>query len=365
MSEWASPMDRALSEDAPRARWPRELLAVLLMAPPILGLVFEPDGMRHELLHQARSLLAIWIYTLCLGLGLQVLTDALVSRWPRVLEGGWGALRHVAITVVMVVVLTGILERPLAWTCPGLDGRIDTLLLRGILLSVLYVLLGRLYQSFLRVREEGVASRARAAQQLAEARYAALMARTQPHFLHNALTAAAGLVPTDPAAAERILRDLGSLFREIVTGSDKRTIRAADELATVRRYLEIQELRFAPRLSVVIDDEALAADELVPPLVLLPFVENAVLHGLSDGGSTRVSVALALEADHVLFTVRDDGPGVGSSRHEDGAHIGTQDVRARLATLYGTDASVVTRPAQPGAARPGFVVEVRIPREDG
>jgi signal transduction histidine kinase len=348
----------------PPRRWPRELLVVLAFAPPVLGLVFEPDGMRHELTHQARSLLAIWIYSICLGLGLQVVTDLVTARWPSLLDGAVGALRHVALTLVTVAVLTGILARPLVWTCPGIDGRVDTLLLRGLLLSVVYLLAGRLYQSVLRAREDAITSRSRAEQQLAEARYAALMSRTQPHFLHNALTAAAGLVPHDPDAAERVLRDLGSLFREIVQGSDKRTIRAADELQTVERYLRIQQIRFAPRLEVEIVDETLAADELVPPLVLLPFVENAVLHGLSDGKPTCVRVALDLEPDHVLFTVTDDGPGIGGSRHEDGAHIGTADVRARLSTLYGDASSVVTRPASPSAERPGFVVEVRIPREE-
>ena len=320
--------------------------------------------MRHELTHQLRSLLAIWIYTLCLGLGIQLLTDEVTKRWPRVLDGALGGVRHVGLTVLMVVGLTGILARPLVWTCNGLEGRIDTLLLRGILLSVVYVLAGRVYQTFLRTREEGITSRARAAQQLAEARYAALMARTQPHFLHNALTAAAGLLPGDPKAAEHVLRDLGSLFREIVQGSDKQTIRAADELGTAQRYLRIQEMRFAPRLEVTIDDETLAAEELVPPLVLLPFVENAVLHGLSDGKTTHVRVSLDLEADFVLFTIKDDGPGIGGSRHEDGSHIGTADVRARLMTIYGEAASILTRPASPGAERPGFIVELRIPRED-
>ncbi len=351
---------------APRSarRWPRELLVGLAIAPPILGLVFEPDGLRHELLHQARSLLAIWIYAMCLGVGVQVLTDAIAARRPSLLEGHVGALRHVALVLAMTVAVTGVLAHPLAWTCPGLDGRIPTLLMRGVLLSVVYVLLGRLYQSFLATRDEVVASAARSERELADARYAALVSRTQPHFLHNALTAAAGLVPRDPEAAERILRDLGSLFREIVNGTEQSTVRAIDELETARRYLRVQELRFAPRLEVEVEIEALAQDELVPPLVLLPFVENAVLHGLSDGGATRVRMTLDLEPDHVVLTVSDDGPGLGASRHEDGARVGTKDVRSRLATLYGASASVTTRPARPGTERPGLTVELRIPRED-
>lgn len=348
----------------PRARWPRELLVVLALAPPVLGLVFEPDGMRHELIHQARSLLAIWIYVMCIGVGIQLMTDRIVARWPHALDGTAGALRHVVATLLLVLATTAVLAYPLVVTCPGLEGRISTLLLRGVLLSTVYLLLGRLYRSLLDARDEMVATRTRAEGQLTEARYAALVSRTQPHFLHNALAAAAGLVPRDPEAAERILRDLGSLFREIVDGTEKRTIRAIDELETARRYLRVQELRFAPRLRVDVESEPLASDELVPPLLLLPFVENAVLHGLSDGEPIHVRVSLDLEPDHVLLIVSDDGPGLGASQHDQGTRIGTRDVRARLATLYGDDASVTTRPARPGTRRPGLVVEVRIPRED-
>lgn len=349
---------------APVPKWPRELLAALALAPPLLLLVFEPEGIRYELWHQARSVLAVWIYVMCLGYGIQVVTDAVTARWPRSLDGALGAARHAGLVWALVAVVTAVLAWPLAWTCPGLEGRIGTLGVRGVLLATGYLFLGRLYQAFARTREKAAASRALAEQKLAEARYATLMARTQPHFLHNALATAAGLVPRDPSTAERILRDLGSLFREVVQGTEKRTVRARDELETARRYLQVQALRFAPRLEVEVEAEPLADDELVPPLVLLPFVENAVLHGLSDGEPTRVRVALDLEPDHVLFRVEDDGPGLGASTHARGAGVGASDVRARLATLYGEEASVKERARTPRAARPGHVVELRIPRED-
>lgn len=140
-------------------------------------------------------------------------------------------------------------------------------------------------------------------------------------------------------------------------------MRAADEVETARRYLHIQELRHAPRLSVHITSEPLAADELVPPLVLLPLVENAVLHGLAPSGETHVSLTLSLGPDHVVFAVADDGPGLGASVHVEGTGIGIGDLRARLATLYGDTASLTTAPAREDALRPGLRVELRIPRE--
>lgn len=347
-------------------RWPRELLVVLALTPPFLGLVFEPDGMRHELGHQARSLLAIWMYVMTLGLGIQLVTDRAAAREPPILVGPAGAARHIGIVLTVVLVTTAALAFPLIWTCPGLDGRIASLAVRGAALSTIYVIVGRLYQGLLQTRQDAATAQARAERELADARYQALVARTQPHFLHNALGTAAGLIARDPDAAERILRDLGALFRDIVSSTERTTVRAADELETARRYLEIQRLRFAPRLSVEILDEPLAHDELVPPLVFLPFVENAVLHGLSHGGTTKVRVELALEPNHVRFVVEDDGPGLGRSAHAEGTGIGTSDVRARLTTLYGNEASVEVgaAAAAAGGVPRGVVVSLRIPREE-
>jgi len=345
-------------------RWPRELFVVLLVMPPLLGLIFEPDALRHSWQHQLRSLAAIGIYTLILGASIQGLTDAINQRWPRLLRGALGALMHVALTCVMVTVTTLVVVRPLVWICSGIGGHEVALWVRGMLLSAVFVLLGRLYQGFVHAREESAVAKVRTEQALSEARYQALVSRTQPHFLHNALTAAAGLVPTDPDGAERVLRDLGSLFREIVVGTTKAQLRAGDELETALRYLRVQEVRFAERLRVEVNDDVLASEELVPSLILLPLVENAVLHGLSEGGQLHVRITLTLTAEDVVFVVEDDGPGALKSTHQGGTGVGLRDVRARLEALYGARASLVTRCADSSSARPGFVAELCIPRED-
>ena len=345
-------------------RWPRELFIVLLVMPPVLGLIFEPDALRHSWQHQLRSLLAIALYTLVLGAAIQAGTDAINQRWPRLLRGVPGASIHVALTCLMVSVITLVIIRPLVWICAGIGGHEIALWSRGMLLSAVFVLLGRLYQSFVHTREEAAVAKVRSEQALSEARYQALVSRTQPHFLHNALTAAAGLVPSDPDAAERVLRDLGSLFREIVVGTTKAHLRAGDELETARRYLRVQEVRFAGRLQVEVTDDVLACEELVPSLILLPLVENAVLHGLAEGGQLLIRITLKLTSDDVVLVVEDDGPGPARSTHQGGTGVGLGDVRERLEALYGTRASLRTRAGDSSSSRPGFYAELRIPRED-
>jgi sensor histidine kinase YesM len=313
-------------------------------------------------MHQARSVAAVFIYTIAIGTGLHVVTERIERRWPNTLYGALGLVRHLALTALVVLALTSMLAHPLGWVCPGLAGQGVPLLMRGLVLSAGYLLLGRAYARFVRQREEAAAGRAKAERLLAEARYAALVSRTQPHFLHNALAAAAGLVPNDPSAAERMLRDLGSLFREVVHGTERAIVRAEEELETARRYLDIQAARFTPNLRARTECSALAKDEHVPALVLLPLVENAVLHGMRPGKVLTVTVKLELDRTHVRFVVCDDGPGPLASSHR-GAGVGLSDVRERLRTLYGPEASLDLREA--GLVDgPGTIAELRIPREE-
>lgn len=341
---------------------PRVLLASLVIAPPLLLLLFEPEGIRHGLMHQARSVIAVFIYTIAIGAGLHAATERTELRWPRSLQGARGLLRHLGLTAIIVIAMTAVLTHPLGWVCPGLAGQGVPLLLRGLVLSAGYLFMGRAYARFVRQREEAAIGRAEAERLLAEARYATLVSRTQPHFLHNALAAAAGLVPHDAPAAERMLRDLGSLFREVVHGTERAIVRAEEELETARRYLDIQAARFAPNLRVVVEPSAIAKDELVPALVLLPLVENAVLHGMRAGRVLTVAVKLELDRTHVRFVVSDDGPGPSASTHR-GAGVGLSDIRERLVALYGVEASLDLHEAHVENG-PGTVAVLRIPREE-
>jgi two-component system sensor histidine kinase AlgZ len=111
-------------------------------------------------------------------------------------------------------------------------------------------------------------------------------------------------------------------------------VRLGRELEIVRDYLEIQRLRFGERLDVSVEVDASACDINVPPLVLQPLVENAILHGIGDRPRGRVAVRVSREADRVLLSVRDDGPGPGASRHE-GTGTSVANLRDRLSQLYG------------------------------
>jgi sensor histidine kinase YesM len=187
----------------------------------------------------------------------------------------------------------------------------------------------------------------------------ALQARTNPHFLFNSLNTAAGLIEEDPAAAEQVIERLAALFRYALRGSEVGWVRLGEEIEAVRGYLEVESIRLGERLESEIWVAPEAAEVLVPPLVLQPLVENAVLHGIAPRkGGGRVRVAAARAASALVLSVSDDGDGPGSSRHQ-GSGTSLAELERRLEMLYGGDAGF----ASGTGANGGFEVTLSLPLE--
>jgi LytS/YehU family sensor histidine kinase len=180
------------------------------------------------------------------------------------------------------------------------------------------------------------------------ARLAALKARLDPHFLYNALNAAVTLARRGEGEnTSRILEELTALLRYVLDES-RTTVPLSEELAFVRRYLDIMQLRFGARLTYSIRVDAGVTDAAVPPLILQPLVENAVEHGVANAtGPVAVHVSARHAPHGLVIAVEDDGPGPNAAPRA-GTGIGLGATRERLAMLFG------------GAA--GLTLDIRTPR---
>jgi two-component system sensor histidine kinase AlgZ len=196
-----------------------------------------------------------------------------------------------------------------------------------------------------------------ARQESLAAQLQALQARIQPHFLFNSLNTVASLIPEDPQRAEAVVERLADLFRYTLDASKRPTVPLEEELAAVAGFLELESLRYGDRLKAALHADPGAGDVPVPPLVLQPLVENAVVHGIAprrEGG--RLEVCVERRADALVLRVEDDGPGPGGSPRR-GAGTALADLRQRLALLYGDRASLEVGAAALG----GFRVEIALP----
>lgn len=123
-----------------------------------------------------------------------------------------------------------------------------------------------------------------------------------------------------------------------------------EELDLVRKYLEIESMRMGPRLSFRMEADPSLADVPLPPLLLEPLVENAVLHGVGpkkDGG--RILVRVEAEGDHLEIRIVDDGVGMAEAPREGG--FGLTSVRERLHLLYGPRGRLAVEKAPEGGTR--------------
>jgi hypothetical protein len=164
------------------------------------------------------------------------------------------------------------------------------------------------------------------------ARLAALRMQLSPHTLFNLLHTIRGYIEWDPKGAQSMVVQLADLLRRLLNAGERDFSKLSDELQFVRLYLELQQRRFADRLTVILPAAVDIPAVWVPSLILQPLVENAVVHGLS-GHQGRVTVSVAARMAQnvltlsVLNTIAPDKP-IGRGG------IGLNNVRERLAVQF-------------------------------
>lgn len=170
-----------------------------------------------------------------------------------------------------------------------------------------------------------------------------LRAQVDPHFLFNSLNSISALTTLDPAGARAMTLRLAEFFRHSLGLRPERKVTLDAELHLVRHFLAIEQVRFGERLRIAIDagDDALPC--LLPPMLLQPLAENAVKHGIGrmlEPGLVRIEAVRAGSLLRIRVENDVDGGEDGSAGAADpeGAGIGVDNVRKRLAAAYGHEA---------------------------
>lgn len=189
-----------------------------------------------------------------------------------------------------------------------------------------------------------------------EARLGALRYQLNPHFLFNTLTSIEELSFEAPSRIPRLVERLAEFLRLRLKPESSSSVTLSQELESVRAYLDIEQVRFEERLKAAYDIEAGAEDCLVPELVLMPLVENAIKFGFEDSETLDIRIGAQIQNGKLHLRVENNGSLQSDRKHPRGAGVGTQNLRARLSLNYGEAAKFHLE--QKG----GFVIaEVEIP----
>jgi two-component system LytT family sensor kinase len=253
-------------------------------------------------------------------------------RWRIAIAHVGGALIFSALHVAGMLAL-----RKLAYAVVGQHYAFDSLAVQAFYelqkdfityaLILVVIFANREFQ----VRRTSDLRAAELAAELGQARLKHLTAQIEPHFLFNTLNAISNRMHEDVEAADRMISSLGALMRAAYDSDSQVLVPLARELEWLRDYAAMMTERFRGHLSFELKVAPGLETVEVPRLLLQPLVENALRHGLPDGRG-NLTVDVVRHGTMLLYTVSDDGVGIGDTTVKPGT--GLSNVARRLELLF-------------------------------
>ena len=210
---------------------------------------------------------------------------------------------------------------------------------------------------------------------ISEMTQANLRQQMNPHFIFNTLNSIQYyMYQNDKVATNNYLTKFSSLMRKVLDNSQSTSVPLRDELDALNLYLELECLRFKDKFEfkITVDEEIDTLMYKVPTMLIQPYVENSVCHGLIPAeGKGYVNIDLKLAEEHIVCTIEDNGIGreAASERNKKRGtnhnSLGTRITTSRLElvnSLYGTDLKTVyTDLKNKNGEAEGTRVEIHIP----
>jgi LytS/YehU family sensor histidine kinase len=163
-----------------------------------------------------------------------------------------------------------------------------------------------------------------------------IKAHINPHFIFNSLNGIRALVDEDPARARTAITELSNILRNSMQADKQETVPFEKELAIVKDYLALEQMRFEERLMVNFDIDEDTLDQPVPPMMLQTLVENAIKHGISknvSGGEIKITSRFVKDQHELV--IRNTGR-LNGQVNADG--FGISSTQSRLKLLFGDSA---------------------------
>lgn len=160
-----------------------------------------------------------------------------------------------------------------------------------------------------------------------------LKSQINPHFLFNSLNSISYLVYLDPDKAHEAIVKLSEYFRFTLTLSKSQLTRLQDEIDHIKRYLEIEQLRFPDKMQLFFEIDNNCNNMILPSMILQPLIENAIKHGVyQNSEKTIIRVIVKILEKNLLVEISNNFE--ETTKMSKGTNTGLQNVKKRLALIY-------------------------------
>lgn len=157
--------------------------------------------------------------------------------------------------------------------------------------------------------------------------------QVNPHFFMNTLNNIHALVDIDPERAKTSIVELSKLMRYVLYEGNNKLTSLSREVQFLRNYVQLMSMRYTGNVSICLDVPEVLPDSMLPPLLLVIFVENAFKHGISYRTKSFVEINLQPHGDRLLFSCRNSRPEIKHDENMKGG-VGLSNVRRRLDLLF-------------------------------
>ncbi len=205
-------------------------------------------------------------------------------------------------------------------------------------LSLLALLCFFIYLTFRNQKKIIRLEREKFAREKAEMELHTLLTQLNPHFIFNCISSIDGLIQNNERHnATNYLNKFARLMRSVLENSRENTVSFSKDIETLKLYLDLEQLRNEDKYatSLMVPAELMTGSYIVPPLVIQPFVENAIKHGLKNkpGKNGLLNIEVKRSGDYLVYTITDNGVGRKASateiknHHSLGLHFSTERIR--------------------------------------
>ncbi|MEL7122545.1 MAG: histidine kinase [Bacteroidota bacterium] len=222
----------------------------------------------------------------------------------------------------------------------------------------IFTILMTLIIAFLLVKQKRREKELAWKQQLTDAELKAIRAQLNPHFLFNSLSSIQNLVTQQKnEQANLYITKLSRLLRQVLSSSERQFQELEEELRLIKLYLELEQLRFPFSWQINVDD-SVDSNVLIPGLLLQPYVENAVKHGVAGNPEGEILIQINKESNHLNIEILDNGQGLASSNnHSKGLDLG----KNRIQKLNNADTASASVEIRNRTDSSGVIVKINLP----